>query len=67
MINIREHDNYSFRNTIRAGCIHECWLFFNELAKMICAEADGMLTDSLKRACAVWWKYFEIRYQGMAG
>jgi hypothetical protein len=30
MIDIRQHDQYSLRNTIRAGCIHECWLFFNE-------------------------------------
>jgi hypothetical protein len=32
-LDIREHDQYILRNTIRAGCIHECWLFFNELAK----------------------------------
>ena len=30
-----------------------------ELAGMICAEAEAMLTDALKCACAVWWKSFD--------
>jgi hypothetical protein len=30
-----------------------------ELAVMICAEAEAMLTDALKCACAVWWKSFD--------
>jgi len=29
-----------------------------ELAEMICAEADAMLTDAMKCACTVWWKSF---------
>lgn len=31
-----------------------------ELAKMICAEAESMLTCALICACKVWWKSFEI-------
>jgi len=30
-----------------------------ELAEIICSEADGMLPDSLKCACTVWWKSFD--------
>jgi hypothetical protein len=30
-----------------------------ELAGMICAEAEAMLTDALKCACTVWWKSFD--------
>ena len=46
---ICEHDQYSFRNTIRAGCIRECWLFFQALGKGSSAEqvrrdlADGVI------------------------
>ena len=29
-----------------------------ELAEMICAQAEAMLTDALKCACEVWWKSF---------
>ena len=30
-----------------------------ELAGMICAEAETMLTDAMKCACTVWWKSFD--------
>ncbi len=69
MIDIRQHDQYSLRNTIRAGCVHECWLFFNELAKGAASEevrrdlADGVILGnyaySTRRAL---WKIFRTRY-----
>jgi hypothetical protein len=30
-----------------------------DLAEMICAESDAMITEALKCACAVWWKTFD--------
>ena len=30
-----------------------------ELAELICAEVEAMLTDSLECACMVWWKSFD--------
>jgi hypothetical protein len=30
-----------------------------DMAEMICAKADAMLTDALKCACKVWWKSFD--------
>jgi hypothetical protein len=30
-----------------------------DLAVLICAESDAMLTDALKCACRVWWKRFD--------
>jgi len=31
-----------------------------ELAEIICAKAEVMLTHSLKCACTVWWKSFDV-------
>jgi len=31
-----------------------------DLAELICAEAEAMLADSMKRACNVWWKFFDV-------
>jgi len=69
MINIREHDNYSFRNTIRAGCIHECWLFINELAKGADSDkarrdlADGIILGKYAYSTRMaLWKIFRTRY-----
>ena len=69
MINIREHDQYSLRNTIRAGCIHECWLFFNELTKGATSEkvrrdlADGVILGNYAYSTRMaLWKIFRTRY-----
>lgn len=69
MIIIREHDRYSFRNTIRAGCIHECWLFLNELAKGANGEkvrrdlADGVILGKYAYSTRMaLWKIFRTRY-----
>ncbi|MFH1488133.1 MAG: BrxA family protein [Pseudomonadota bacterium] len=69
MIDIREHDHYSFRNTIRAGCIHECWLFFNELAKGAGSDnvrrdlADGAILGKYAYSTRMaLWKIFRTRY-----
>jgi len=69
MIVIREHDRYSFRNTIRAGCLHECWLFLNELAKGANGEkvrqdlADGVLLGKYAFSTRMaLWKIFRTRY-----
>lgn len=69
MLIIREHDRYSFRNTIRAGCIHECWLFLNELSKDVNGEkvrrdlADGVLLGKYARSTRMaLWKIFRTRY-----
>jgi len=73
MINIREHDHYSFRNTIRAGCIHECWLFFNEMAKGAGSErirrdlADGAILGKYAYSTRMaLWKIFRTRYLNIA-
>ena len=69
MIDIRQHDQYSLRNTIRAGCIHECWLFFNELTKGAGIEkvrrdlADGILLGNYAYSTRMaLWKIFRTRY-----
>lgn len=69
MIDIREHDRYSFRNTIRAGCIHECWLFFNELSKGASSDkvrrdlADGVILGRYAYSTRMaLWKIFRTRY-----
>lgn len=73
MIPLREHDRYSFRNTIRAGCIHESWLFLNELAKGAPSEkvrtdlADGTLLGKYAYSTRMGlWKIFRTRYFNMA-
>jgi len=30
-----------------------------DLAEIICAESDAMITEALRCACAVWWKTFD--------
>jgi hypothetical protein len=69
MIDIREHDHYSLRNTIRAGCINECWLFFNELANGAGSEkirrdlADGVILGKYAYSTRMaLWKIFRTRY-----
>jgi len=69
---IRQHDQYSFRNTIRAGCIHECWLFFKELRKGSNAEqvrralADGVILRNYAFSTRMaLWKIFRTRYLNM--
>lgn len=69
MVRIREHDRYSFRNTIRAGCIHESWLFLNELSKGANSEkvrrdlADGVLLGKYAYSTRMaLWKIFRTRY-----
>ena len=66
---IRDHDQYSFRNTIRAGCIRECWLFFQELGKGSSAEqvrralADGVILGNYAYSTRMaLWKIFRTRY-----
>ncbi|MDO9112054.1 MAG: DUF1819 family protein [Desulfatirhabdiaceae bacterium] len=73
MIIIREHDRYSFRNTIRAGCIHECWLFLNELAKGANSEkvrhdlADGVILGKYAYSTRMaLWKIFRTRYYNIS-
>jgi hypothetical protein len=69
MKDIRQHDNYSLRNTIRAGCIQECWLFFNEMAKgakfeeLRCSLADGRILSHFAYSTRMaLWKIFRTRY-----
>src|SRR4030065_17171 len=69
MIDIRQHDQYSLRNTIRAGCIHECWLFFNELAKGAASEkvrrdlADGIILGNYAYSTRMaLWEILRTRY-----
>lgn len=73
MIDIREHDQYSFRNTIRAGCIHECWFFFNNLAKDADSKkvrsdlADGVIFGKYAYSTRMaLWKIFRTRYLNIA-
>ncbi|MFZ4439903.1 MAG: hypothetical protein ACOYOS_15865 [Syntrophales bacterium] len=70
---IREHDQYSFRNTIRAGCIRECWLFFQRLGKGPNSEqvrrdlADGALLGNYAFSTRMaLWKIFRTRYLNIA-
>jgi len=70
---IREHDQYSFRNTIRAGCIRECWLFFQEIEKSPGAEkarrnlADGVILGNYAYSTRMaLWKIFRTRYLNIA-
>ena len=70
---IREHDRYSFRNTIRAGCIRECWLFFQEIEKGPSAEkarrnlADGVILGNYAYSTRMaLWKIFRTRYLNIA-
>jgi hypothetical protein len=69
MIAVRKHDQYSFRNTIRAGCIYECWLFFDELAKGADIKkvrgdlADGIILGKYAYSTRMTlWKIFRTRY-----
>lgn len=69
MSDIRQHERYSFRNTIRAGCIHECWLFFNELDKDADSKklrdhlADGVILSKYAYSTRMaLWKIFRTRY-----
>jgi hypothetical protein len=73
MTDIREHDRYSFRNTIRAGCIHECWIFFNELAKDADSRrvrrhlAEGVILGKYAYSTRLaLWKIFRTRYLNIA-
>ena len=66
---IREHDHYSLRNTIRAGCIYECWLFLNELVKGKGSNkirrdlADGVILGNYAFSTRMaLWKIFRVRY-----
>ncbi|MFH1147488.1 MAG: BrxA family protein [Pseudomonadota bacterium] len=66
---IREHSQYILRNTIRAGCIHESWLFFNEMAKGAGSEevrhalVDGKLLGKYAYSTrTALWKIFRTRY-----
>lgn len=70
---IREHDQYSFRNTIRAGCIRECWLFFQEIEKSPGTEkarrnlADGVILGNYAYSTRMaLWKIFRTRYLNIA-
>ena len=70
---IREHDQFSFRNTIRAGCIRECWLFFQRLGKGPNSEqvrrdlADGALLGNYAFSTRMaLWKIFRTRYLNIA-
>lgn len=72
-MSIREHDQYSFRNTIRAGCLRECWLFFQSLGKGTRAEevrrelADGKLFGNYAYSTRMaLWKIFRTRYLNIA-
>jgi hypothetical protein len=69
MIGIREHDRYSLRNTIRAGCIHEFWHFFNEMGRGAGREkvrrdlADGVIFGKYAYSTRMaLWKIFRTRY-----
>ena len=69
MYDIRQHNHFSFRNTIRAGCVHECWLFFNELAKGISSEVlrndltNGVILGNYAYSTRMaLWKIFRVRY-----
>jgi len=73
MIDIRQHHQYSFRNTIRAGCIREFWLFLQELGKGVGAEqvrralADGALLGNYAYSTRMaLWKMFRTRYLNIA-
>jgi len=68
-MSIRKHDKYSFRNTIRAGCLRECWLFFQGLGKGSRPEevrhdlADGKLFGNYAYSTRMaLWKIFRQRY-----
>jgi len=69
MAEIRQHEHYSLRNTIRAGCIQECWLIFNEMAKGADLEkvrrdlADGIMLGHFAYSTRMaLWKIFRTRY-----
>lgn len=69
MADIRQHDDYSLRNTIRAGCIQECWLFFDELGKGVGVDrlrnnlAEGKLLSHFAHSTRLaLWKIFRSRY-----
>jgi hypothetical protein len=69
MKDIRQHDHYSLRNTIRAGCIQECWLFFDEMTKGVGSEelrrslADGRILSHYAYSTRMaLWKIFRTRY-----
>lgn len=73
ILGMREHDQYSLRNTIRAGCIHECWLFFSEMAKGAGSEkvrrdlADGVILGKYAYSTRMaLWKIFRTRYFNIA-
>jgi hypothetical protein len=69
MPEIRQHDHYSLRNTIRAGCIQELWYFFNELGKGLGVEelrrklAEGDIFSHFAYSTRMaLWKIFRTRY-----
>lgn len=69
MISIREHEQYIARNTVRAGCIDEFWLFLNALKK--CHDTGKVRKDLLDgfilgnyayNTRYTLWKVFRTRY-----
>lgn len=69
MNDIREHDQYIPRNTARAGCLDEYWLFFNELNKSNDAGKvrkdllDGVILGNYAyNTRYTLWKVFRTRY-----
>ena len=69
MPEIRQHDHYSLRNTIRAGCIEEFCCFFNELANGVGVAdlrrklADGQILSHFAHSTRLaLWKIFRTRY-----
>lgn len=69
MSHIREHDQYIPRNTVRAGCINEYWLFLNEIRKHENFEIvrksllEGLiLTNYAYNTRYTLWKVFRTRY-----
>lgn len=66
---IRLHDQYSLRNTVRAGCIEECWLFLSRLANGAEPDqvrqdlADGKIFGHFAQSTRMaLWKIFRTRY-----
>ena len=69
MPEIRQHDHYSLRNTIRAGCIEEFCCFFNELGNGVGVAdlrrklADGQILSHFAHSTRLaLWKIFRTRY-----
>lgn len=69
MISIREHEQYIARNTVRAGCIDEFWLFLNALkkshdpGKVRKDLLDGLILGNYAyNTRYTLWKVFRTRY-----